>query len=82
MLLLIKLFDYPVQRLNLHHRALVCLLVVGVERVVAAMQYHRTFSGAEPYEVELREGLDDAPEHLRPDVALAGVYIVDNIPCR
>lgn len=82
MLLLIKLFDYPVQRLNLHHRALVGLLVVGIESVVAALQDHRSLSGAEPYEVELREGLDDATEHLGADVALAGVYIVDNIPCR
>lgn len=77
MLLLIKLFDYPIKCLNLHHRSLVCLLVVGVEVVVfAAGCEHRPVASAEPSEVELRKHADYAPEHFRADVPLAGVHIV------
>lgn len=75
MLLLIKLFDNPIQCLHLHHRSLVCLLVVGVE-VAASLHCHRPLAGAYPSEVELRKCLDDASEHFSTDVALAGVHIV------
>lgn len=75
MLLLIKLFDYPVQCLDLHHRSLVRLLVVSVE-VAASLHSHRPLAGAYPREVELRESLDDASEHFGTDVPLACVHIV------
>lgn len=77
--LLIQLSYYPVQRLHLHHRALVSLLIVGVERVVSALHEHRALPGAYPREVELRESLDDSSEHFRADVALAGVGVVRDI---
>ena len=67
--------DYSVKCLHLHHCSLVCQLVVGVE-VAASLHRHRSLAGAYPSEVELRERLDDAPEHFRADVALAGVHIV------
>lgn len=74
MLLLIKLFDNPVQCLHLQHRSFACHLVVGVE--VAALHSHRSLAGAYPSEVELRERLDDTSEHFSADVTLAGVHIV------
>lgn len=70
-----QLPDYPVQCLNLHHRSLVRLLVVGVE-VAASLHSHRSLADAYPSEVELGERLDDAPEHFGTDVALAGVHVV------
>ena len=75
MLLLIKLFDNPVQCLHLQHRSLVCLFVVGVE-VAASLHCHRSLAGAYPRKVELRECLDDASEHFGADVPLACVHIV------
>lgn len=69
------MFDNPVQCLHLHHRSLVCLLVVGVE-VAASLHGHRPLAGAYPSEAELRERLDDASEHFSADVPLAGVHIV------
>ena len=75
MLLLIKLFDNPIQSLHLQHRSLVCLLVVGVE-VSASLHRHRSLAGAYPSEIELRECLDDASEHFSADIALAGVHVV------
>lgn len=77
--LLAKLSYYPVQRLHMHHRALVCLLVVCVEHVVAALHEHRALSCTYPCEVELRKSLDDAPEHFRADVALARVHVVGDV---
>lgn len=75
MLLLIKLFDYPIKCLHLHHCSLVCQLVVSVE-VAASLHSHRSLTGAYPRKVELRERLDDASEHFSADIALAGVHIV------
>ena len=75
MLLLIKLFDNPIQSLHLQHRSLVCLFVVSVE-VAASLHGHRPLAGAYPREVELRKRLDDASEHFGADVALAGVHVV------
>ena len=80
-LLLIKLFDNPIQDLNLRHRGLISSLVVGVEAGFACCE-HGAFACAYPHEVELRIDSRYAPEHLGADIALAGVYIVDNIPCR
>ena len=75
--------DNPVQRLNLHHRGLVGLLVVGIESIVAiALHKHRSLAGAYPREVELRECLDDAPQHLCADIALAGIGVVGYVLCR
>lgn len=79
MLLLIKLFDYPIKCLHLHHSSLVCQLVVSVEvgvEVAASLHSHRSLAGAYPREVELRERLDDTSEHFGADVPLAGVHIV------
>lgn len=80
MLLFIKLSDNSVQRINLHHRALVGLFVVEIEGIeVSVCREHRTFSCANPSEVELRERLDDTPEHLCADIALARVGVVGDI---
>ena len=70
------------QRLDLHHRALVGLLVVGVEAVAAALYEHRSLSGADPREIELRECLYDATEHLGADVAFPGVSVVGYVLSR
>lgn len=75
-LLFANLLDNPIQRFHLHHRALVGLLVVGVESVVAALHEHRAGAGAYPRKVELRERLDNTPEHFRADVAFPGVGVV------
>lgn len=77
--LFIKLFDNPIQCLHLYHRALVSLLVIGVECVFTPGDEHSPVAGAEPREVKLREHTDDATEHLGAYVAFAGVHVVGDV---
>ncbi len=75
MLFRVKLFNNPIQCLNLQHGGFVRLLVVGI-KVSASLHSHCLLAGAYPCEVELWERLNDASEHFSADIALAGVHVV------
>lgn len=71
----------PIQCLNLQHRTLVGLLVVGVQPVLITYQ-HRPVTGTYPREVELREYLYDSAKYLRADIAFTVGSVVRYVLCR